>query len=127
MEAAGCRLGPRRLWRGSAASACPPTRRRPFDDAELPYLTFTPVSGAWGDGEQNVTVETWRRTESEARGNADAEAIGRALGLGGVMLPCDGGGLWVKRGSPFWQAADSGEPGVKRRYVNLSIENITTF
>lgn len=97
------------------------------DNAELPYLTYTPVAGAWGDGEQGVTVETWRRTGSEARANADAEAIGRALGLGGVMLPCDGGGLWVKRGSPFWQAVDSGEPGVKRRYINLSIENITTF
>ena len=97
------------------------------DNAELPYLTYTPVAGAWGDGEQGVTVEAWRRTGSEAKANADAEAIGRALGLGGVMLPCDGGGLWVKRGSPFWQAADSGEPGVKRRYINLSIENITTF
>lgn len=97
------------------------------DGTEPPYLTLTPVSGAWGDGEQAVTVEIWRRTESEAEANADAEAIGRALGLGGAMLPCDGGGLWVRRGSPFWQAVDSGEPGVKRRYVNLSIENITTF
>lgn len=97
------------------------------DDAELPYITFTPVFGAWGDGEQAVTVEVWRRTESEAEANADAESVGRALGLGGVMLPCDDGGLWVKRGSPFWQAVDSGEPGVKRRYINLSIENITTF
>ena len=97
------------------------------DGTEPPYITVTPVSGAWGDGEQTVTVEIWRRTESEAEANADAEAIGRALGLGGVMLPCDGGGLWVKRGSPFWQAVDSGEPCVKRRYINLSIENITTF
>lgn len=97
------------------------------DDAGLPYITFTPVSGAWGDGELAVTVEIWRRTESEAEANADAESVGSALGLGGAMLPCDGGGLWVKRGSPFWQAADSGEPGVKRRYINLSIENITTF
>lgn len=97
------------------------------DGTEPPYITFTPVSGAWGDGEQAVTVEIWRRTESETEANADAESVGRALGLGGVMLPCDGGGLWVKHGSPFWQAVDSGEPGVKRRYINLSIENITTF
>lgn len=97
------------------------------DGTEPPYITFTPVSGAWGDGEQAVTVEIWCRTESEAEANADAESVGRALGLGGVMLPCDGGGLWVRRGAPFWQAADSGEPGVKRRYINLSIENITTF
>ena len=93
------------------------------DGTEPPYLTFTPVSGAWGDGEQAFQLEQ----KIKAVANADAEAIGRALGLGGVMLPCDGGGLWVKRGSPFWQAVDSGEPGVKRRYVNLSIENITTF
>lgn len=97
------------------------------EGTEPPYITFTPVSGAWGDGEQAVTVEIWRRTESEVEANADAESVGRALGLGGVMLPCDGGGLWVRRGAPFWQAADSGEPGVKRRYINLSIENITTF
>ena len=95
--------------------------------ASPPYLTFTPVSGAWGDGEQAVTVDLWLRTESEAKANAAAEAVGRALGLGGAMLPCDGGGLWVKRGSPFWQAVDSGEPGVKRRYVNLSVENITPY
>ena len=97
------------------------------DGTEPPYITFTPVSGACGDGEQAVTVEIWRRTESEAEANADAESVGRALGLGGVMLPCDGGGLWVRRGSPFWQAADSGEPGVKRRYIILSIENCSTF
>ena len=42
--------------------------------AELPYLTFTPVSGAWGDGEQAVTVGLWMRTESEAKANAAAEA-----------------------------------------------------
>lgn len=95
--------------------------------AGLPYMTYTPVSGAWGDGEQAVSVDVWRRTESEAKANADAEAIGAALGLGGVLLACDGGGIWVKRGSPFWQAADAGEPGVKRRYVNLSIENLTTL
>lgn len=97
------------------------------DGTEPPYITYTPVSGAWGDGEQAVTVELWLRTESEAKANAAAVTMGRALGLGGVMLPCDGGGLWVKRGSPFWQAVDSGEPGLKRRYVNLSIENITPY
>lgn len=97
------------------------------DGTEPPYITYTPVSGAWGDGEQAVTVDLWLRTESEAKANAAAEAMGCALGLGGVMLRCDGGGLWVKRGSPFWQAVDSGEPGVKRRYVNLSIENITPY
>lgn len=97
------------------------------DGAALPYLTYEPVSAAFGDGAQAVLVEAWRRTESEARANADAEAIGRALGLGGVVLPCDGGALWLTRGAPLWQAADSGEPGVKRRYVNIDVEYVTDF
>jgi hypothetical protein len=103
-----------------AAQAVPET-------AELPYLTYTLTGGAWGDGEQALVVNTWRRTASEAKANADADAISKALGLGGCMVACEGGGFWLKRGEPFAQAADSDAQGVKRRYINLTIEYFTTF
>lgn len=97
------------------------------EDAELPYMTYDFVSGAWGDGEQALTVNTWRRTTSEAKANADVDAIAEVLGLGGEIVPCKGGGFWIKRGEPFAQAADSDAQGVKRRYINLVIEYLTTY
>ena len=97
------------------------------ESAELPYMTYALVDGAWGDGEQALTVNTWRRTTSEAKANADVEAIAQVLGLGGEIVPCKGGGFWIKRGEPFAQAADSDAQGVKRRYINLTIEYLTSF
>lgn len=113
-------------WLGSfgmpaySARAVPP-------DATLPYLTFSSVDGAWGYGEQNVSVDVWERTESEVAINARVEAMGRALGIGGVILRCEGGAVWLKRGAPFANATDSGEDGVKRRTVNVSAEFITSY
>ena len=87
------------------------------DDAALPYATYDLADGCILDGEVNQTVNLWFRTESETVPNAKAAELGRALGMGGVILPCDGGAMWVKRGS--------GEAGGKRRYLNIDIEYIT--
>lgn len=92
------------------------------DDAEMPYITYTLYTGAWGDGEQNVAVDVWYRGESEAKPNAKVQEISSALGLGGVLLPCDGGAVWVKRGEPFAQTVQDEDNAVKRRLVNLSVE-----
>lgn len=97
------------------------------EDAALPYITWSAVFPAFGEGEGNITVNVWRRTTSEARANADADEIGAALGLGGVMLTCRGGALWLKRGQPFAQPAASGDPAVKRRYLNIAVESITNY
>lgn len=91
------------------------------EDAELPYITYS--FGLAGFGEEFAAeVDVWHVSTAEA--NAVCEAMGGALGRGGEMLPCDGGALWLKKGSPFWQAV-SDEPGTFRRYVNIVIENLT--
>lgn len=95
------------------------------EGAALPYITYSAYVPAWGGGEGSVTVSVWRRTTSEARANADADAVSSALGLGGVMIPCRGGALWLRRGRPFSQPAPTGEPGVKRRYINIAVEGMT--
>ena len=92
------------------------------DDAKLPYVTYDWAIGDFLSGEVNETVNLWYRTTSEAVPNAKADEIGKALGLGGVMLPYDGGGMWLKRGSPFCQSVT--EEGAKRRYLNIDIEFI---
>ena len=70
------------------------------DDAVLPYLTYELITSVWEGGEVGLTVNLWFRTESESVPNAKAEELSCAIGLGGKMLRCDGGYIWLKRGSP---------------------------
>ena len=74
------------------------------DQATFPYLTYDLVLGEWGQPEVNMPVNVWYRTDSEALPNAKVREISQAIGMGGVTLPCDGGMLWVKKGSPWAQA-----------------------
>lgn len=96
------------------------------DDAEFPYLTYEGISGAWDDGEQNITVNLWYRTDSESIPNAKAEQIAERIGLGGYILGCDKGLIWLKRGAPFCQSiSETTDDKVKRRYINISVEFLT--
>jgi len=93
-------------------------------DAEFPYITYDLVLGEWMRGEVNMSVNVWYRTDSEAQPNAKVREISQAVGLGGKLLPCDGGVLWLKKGSPWAQAVrvEGEDEKVKRRYVNVNVE-----
>ena len=97
------------------------------DQAAFPYITYDLVLGEWNNGEVNLPVNVWYRTESEAEPNAKVREIGAALGMGGKLVPCDGGALWLKKGSPWAQAVtiEGEDEKVKRRYVNINIETLT--
>lgn len=99
------------------------------DQAEFPYITYDLVLGSWGQGELNMPVNVWYRTDSEAAPNAKVREIGEAIGLGGVQVPCDGGTLWLKKGSPWAQAVtvEGEDEKIKRRYVNINAEFFTTM
>ena len=102
-----------------AASAVP-------DDATLPYLTYDLITSAWGDSEVGLTVNMWFRTTSEKEPNAAVDKLSKAIGLGGVQLPCDDGIIWLKRGSPWAQSlTDETDKTIKRRYINVTAEYIT--
>ena len=93
----------------------------------FPYLTYDLSVGWWDGGEVNVPVHLWYRTDSEAEPNAKVREIGDALGIGGATLPCDGGMLWLKKGSPWAQAVRvEGDDKVKHRYINIDIEYLVS-
>ena len=93
------------------------------EDVGYPYITYETVMGEWGAGEVNTTVNVWYYTDSEALPNAKVREIGNRIGLGGVQLSCDGGTLWLKKGSPWAQSVTTeGNTSVKRRYLNVDIE-----
>ena len=95
------------------------------DAAQMPYLTYTLAVGAFGDGELNVTVNLWYRTESEAAPNAKVEEISERISFQGSAIACDGGMVWIKRGAPFAQAVADEDNSIKRRMLNLSVEYLT--
>lgn len=96
-------------------------------DAKTPYVTYDFAEGAWGQGDVSIAASIWHRTESEAALNAKVSEIGKRLGLSGVLLPCDGGGMWVKRGAPWAQSSVDSDPAVKRRRLLFDVEFMTTF
>lgn len=95
-------------------------------DIILPYLTYTPIFDAWGGEPVALTVDLWYRTESEAIPNAKAQELSSAIGIGGKVLWCDGGYIWLKRGTPWCQSlTDDTDPAIKRRYINVTAEYLT--
>lgn len=95
-------------------------------DAVFPWLTYDVITGAWGDEPVSLTVNLWYYTDSEEEPNAKARQLSAAIGPGGVMLPCDDGAIWLKRGSPWCQnLRDDADPITKRRYLNVTAEYLT--
>ena len=102
-----------------AASAVP-------EDVTFPYLTYELITSAWDGGEVGLTVNMWFRTTSEKEPNAAVDKLSKAIGLGGVQLPCDDGVIWLKRGSPWAQSlTDKTDKTIKRRYINVTAEYLT--
>lgn len=96
------------------------------DDAAFPWLSYELVTGSFDSGEVSITVNLWYYTESEAIPNAKAQEMSDKIGMGGVMLPCDDGAIWIKRGSPWCQSIrDDVDPIIKRRYINITAEYMT--
>lgn len=96
------------------------------EDAQFPWLTYELVSGALDSGEVGITVNLWYYSEKEAEPNAKAQEIANAIGMGGVIIPCDGGAIWIKRGTPWCQnIRDDSDGNIKRRYLNITLEYLT--
>lgn len=95
------------------------------EDAAFPYITYQLVTDAY-IREVVMTASVWYRSTSWKECNAKAEEIGSAIGMGGTVLRCDEGSIWLKRGIPFAQSmGDPSDDLVKRKYINISAEYIT--
>lgn len=95
------------------------------DNASFPYITYVMN---WSDffGERaTIEVDLWYRCEGEKAPNDKVAEIRRAL-VGGVILPVDGGAIWLNCGDPFCQAmGDPEDAKIRRRYIILTADFIT--
>lgn len=107
------------------ASSVPSAPENP-EGVTFPYGTYEYIDSAFDDGEVGLTINLWFRTESEAVPDEAAQDLSKRIGYSGVMIPCDEGYIWLKRGSPFCQSLTYAEdPAIKRRYINITAEYLT--
>lgn len=94
-------------------------------DAAFPYVTYQLATDSF-DREVAATASIWYRSESWTAVNAKTEEIAHHIGLGGKIIKCDGGCIWIKRGNPFAQnMGDESDDLIKRKYLNLILEYLT--
>ena len=95
------------------------------DDAAFPYITYQLVTDSF-DREIQLTASIWYRSESWAGINAKTDEISQTISIGGKIIPCDGGAIWLKRGQPFAQSmGDESDDLIKRKYLNITAEFMT--
>ena len=96
------------------------------DDAQFPWGTYELITSAWLEGKVSLTVNLWYYTTDEEPPNAKAREMSEAIGMGGKILRCDGGAIWLKRGAPWCRSLrDAADPRIKRRYINVTAEYVT--
>lgn len=101
---------------------CVPTGE---DTPAFPYITYELVTDSLG-GDTAMSASLWYRESSWVAANAKAEDIGARIGRGGIVLACDGGGIYIKRGNPF--SLSLGDPDdnlIRRKVINISAEYLT--
>ena len=89
------------------------------------YGTYTPIFDSFGGSPVSITINIWAYTSLEKPLNDAANALSQAVGYGGKAVPCDGGFIWFRRGSPFVQNLIEDDDNIKRRYINLTAEYMT--
>lgn len=95
-------------------------------DVIFPYGTYEVITSAWESGEVSLIVNLWYFTTGESEPNAKARELSETIGLGGKIILCDGGYIWLKRGSPWCQSlTDETDQNIKRRYINITAEYLT--
>lgn len=95
------------------------------DKPAYPYMTYEVAVDSFGE-EIPLSMSLWYRSTSWSAANAKAREIAEAVTRGGLMLPCDGGGFWLKPASPFIRSmGDETDNMIKRKVFNFSIEYIT--
>ena len=95
------------------------------DAPKFPYITYQLVTDSLGN-EVAMTASLWYRGTSWVEANAKTEEISQRIGRKGAVLDCNGGKVWIKRGTPFAQnMSDESDNLIKRKYLNITAEYLT--
>ncbi len=96
---------------------------------DFPYATYSLITDSLGT-DVPLTLNLWYRDGNGYSALPDlvrkVENISKLIGMGGTTIPCDGGMIWLRRGSPFAQyMSDPEDELIKRAYINITAEFLT--
>ena len=91
---------------------------------EYPYITYDVTVGSLGEYTA-MSASIWYYGSGWSAAVTKMTEIETAIGRGGVMLPCDGGAVWIKRGSPFAQRTPDPNDMIRRILLNIEAEFVT--
>lgn len=104
---------------------------RAYDETTVPdnameknngaYITYGNATSDLGDPIP-LYGSLWYHSDVWTDITEKADQIERYIGLGGVLVPYDGGQIWIKRGVPFRQRMADENPDIRRIYINLIAE-----
>lgn len=86
------------------------------------YITYE-----MADGEFNstlaLTASLWYKGYSWAEITEKELAISHEISRGGKLVPCDGGAIWIKKGTPWAQRMpDTSSDSIRRIVLNVEVE-----
>ena len=92
------------------------------DDAGFPRITYELATDMCGN-EVALSASLWYRGSSLVDINTKTAEIQRRIGLGGILLPCEGGRIWIKAAQPFAQTmGDGADDMIRRKLINISAD-----
>lgn len=91
----------------------------------MPYITYDAVVGNLGD-RCAMSASIWYRGTSWSEATTKLTEIASALNRSGKVIPMDEGAVWIKAGSPFAQRMPDSDDTVRRIYINVTAEYITS-
>lgn len=104
-----------------------PSASVPTSDEEkpsFPYLTYSVPTSSDMDVVQ-CDVSLWYRTENWTGINAKTEEISQIVGKA-YLIECDGGGIIVRKGTPFAQPmGDDTDNMIKRKILTFELTFVT--
>ena len=94
------------------------------DKPTFPYITYDAVVSNLGTPVA-MSGSLWDYGTSWARITTKMAEIQSDLGRGGRIIPCDGGAIWIKQGSPFAQRMSDDNDMIRRILINIEAEYLT--
>lgn len=95
------------------------------DSAVLPYITYE-VSISDFERPIVLSASLWYKSTSWAEITNKVNSISSVIGYGGKMLVHDDGAIWIQRGTPFAQRMSDENTNIRRIYLNVNVEFISS-
>lgn len=93
----------------------------------FPYLTYDLVISDFGH-EVAMSANLWYRSTIWKNIMKKTNEIEDYFNRGGKIIQFDGGGIWIKKGTPFAQRlGGSDDDKVKHILINISVEYISNY